>query len=93
MLTAWDTNLFALTDHCNATAYCLSTTLASTVSDHTFSVSNIYAPSDHRQTPAFLSQLAEIANLFTSAPHGSTLSLVTLVSPGSAAAVPAARAA
>ena len=53
----------------------------------------IYAPSDHRQTPAFLSQLAKIANLFTSAPHGSTLSLVTLVSPSSAAAVPAARAA
>lgn len=64
-LTAWDCNSLSLVTSSVSNNYCLSTTFSSNLSEHSFSVTNIYAPSDHRESAAFLSQLAELAPTFT----------------------------
>jgi hypothetical protein len=38
--------------------YCLSTTFSSAFSEHTFSITNVYAPSDHRDSHLFLASLS-----------------------------------
>jgi exonuclease III len=55
MLTAWDNNSLSLESSSVPNAYCLSTTFSSNMSEHTFSVTNVYAPSDHRDSATFLS--------------------------------------
>jgi hypothetical protein len=65
MLTAWDPSILTLDNHSISNAYCLSTSFSSNSSEHTFSVTNVYAPSDHRNSPLFLSSLSDLAPSFT----------------------------
>lgn len=60
MLIAWHSNTLSLLTSTVPNNYCLSATFSSNVSEHTFSVTNIYAPSDHRESTTFLAQLAEL---------------------------------
>jgi hypothetical protein len=62
--TAWDQNLWSLTNSI-ALHYSLTTTLASTISDCDFTVTNVYAPSDHRHSPAFLNELLSLLSLIS----------------------------
>jgi hypothetical protein len=63
ILTAWDPSLFSLIairrDHFN-----LTTTLQSYLSDLVLVITNVYAPSDHSPTPAFLSEFESLGPLF-----------------------------
>lgn len=67
MLTAWDPNVLTLHSHFHDSSYCLSASFTSTFSEHSFSVSNIYAPSDHRDSPLFLSSLSSLASSYNGA--------------------------
>jgi exonuclease III len=52
MVTAWDTSLLQLVAS-SSNAYCLTTVFMSTTSGLSFTVTNVYAPSDHSQTHLF----------------------------------------
>lgn len=54
--TAWDHNLWTLSSS-TALRYSLTTSFTSTISDCDFIVTNVYAPSDHRQSPSFFAEL------------------------------------
>jgi exonuclease III len=64
VLTAWDAQLLSLvsTSH---NSYNLTTRLASTTSDIDFSVTNVYAPSDHNLTSAFATEMLSLAAAVT----------------------------
>jgi len=65
MLTAWDPSLVTLQNHSSPNDYCLSTCFSSTASEHSFFVTNVYAPSDHRESHLFLSCLSNLVPSFT----------------------------
>jgi hypothetical protein len=64
ILTAWDPNSLVLDSRSIPNNYCLSTTFSSAFSEHTFSITNVYAPSDHRDSPLFLASLSALAPSF-----------------------------
>jgi exonuclease III len=59
MLTAWDPNVFSLTFFISR-RHTLTTVLSSTISDHCIAVTNVYGPSDHRDSPVCLDGLREL---------------------------------
>jgi endonuclease/exonuclease/phosphatase family metal-dependent hydrolase len=59
MLTAWDPNIFSLTSFISR-RHTLTTVLNSTISDHCIAVTNVYGPSDHRDSPVFLDGLRQL---------------------------------
>jgi hypothetical protein len=63
-LTAWDQGTFSVIADPISHPYSTSTTLQSTVSDHTFTVTNVYAPADHRESLNFLHSLPSLAAAF-----------------------------
>ncbi|CAN6228097.1 unnamed protein product [Urochloa humidicola] len=60
ILTAWNANSFTLESFI-ARRHTLTTVLSSTLSDHRLSVTNVYAPADHRDSLEFLDGLRELA--------------------------------
>ncbi|CAN6270194.1 unnamed protein product [Urochloa humidicola] len=60
ILTAWNNNNFSLTTYIHRT-HSLTTHLTSTSSDYSLFVTNVYAPTDHRDTDIFLLELLEVA--------------------------------
>jgi hypothetical protein len=60
MVTAWDGNSFTLASFITR-HQSLTTVLSSTTSDLQLSVTNVYGPSDHRDSPVFLDGLRELA--------------------------------
>jgi exonuclease III len=60
MITAWDGNSFTLASFITR-HQSLTTVLSSTTSDLQLSVTNVYGPSDHRDSPVFLDGLRELA--------------------------------
>lgn len=61
VLTAWDRDTFSLISLHTTHPYSLTATFASTISDHSFAVTNVYAPSDHRDSLTFLSSLSDLS--------------------------------
>ncbi|WVZ61798.1 hypothetical protein U9M48_011614 [Paspalum notatum var. saurae] len=59
MLTAWDPRLFRLLS-CMTRHHSLSVILSSTTSDQVITVTNVYAPADHRDSSEFLAGLLEL---------------------------------
>jgi len=59
VLTAWDPNAFCLVSS-STQQYSLTTTLASTMSDFTFSITNVYGPAVHADVQHFLDSLQAI---------------------------------
>ncbi|CAO2147693.1 unnamed protein product [Urochloa humidicola] len=60
LATAWNSNSFSLTSSLPKT-FTLTTSFAATASNYSFSLTNVYAPSDHRDTPSFLEELHDVA--------------------------------
>ena len=59
ILTAWNSASFSQQSFVSR-RYSLSVTLASTSSNHTFTLTNVYGPADHSLTDAFLHELQEL---------------------------------
>lgn len=59
VVTAWNPNTLTA-DQPRTGHYTLTTTFTSTTSLSRFTVTNVYAPADHRLTPAFLAELNSI---------------------------------
>jgi len=59
ILTAWNSSTFSLVSYISR-RHTLTTTLASTVTEHQFTITNVYAPSDHRDSKVFLEDLDEL---------------------------------
>jgi exonuclease III len=59
ILSAWNSSTSALQSFISR-RYTLTTVLASTTSDHLLTVTNVYAPSDHRDSRIFLEDLLEL---------------------------------
>ena len=59
ILTAWDVHALSLKGFI-ARKHTLTTVLVSTVTDISFTVTNVYAPSDHHDSASFLEDLAEL---------------------------------
>jgi hypothetical protein len=62
MVTAWDPRVVSLVSSIHR-SYSLTTSFASTTSDIAFSVTNIYAPSDHSLMPDFVAEMTALAPL------------------------------
>ena len=60
VLTAWDCSSWTNTSTSNHT-HSITTELQCTMSDYSIHVTNVYGPSDHRHTPAFLQELDQIS--------------------------------
>ncbi|TVU18766.1 hypothetical protein EJB05_34879, partial [Eragrostis curvula] len=63
ILTAWNPAAFTITAATRST-YALTVTLASTHTDLEFTLTNVYAPADHRHTTAFLDELHALSLSF-----------------------------
>jgi exonuclease III len=61
--TAWDPSLFS-SIAVRRDRFCLTTTLQSSLSDLVLAITNVYAPSDHSLTPAFLAEFESLGPLF-----------------------------
>jgi len=61
LITAWNTNLFKQQSYI-ARQYSLTISLASTSSELSFSLTNVYAPADHAFTDAFLHELRDLSS-------------------------------
>lgn len=59
LATAWDENHFTLLSSVSR-AYPLTTTFSYATADFTFTLTNVYAPSDHRLSPDFLLELRDL---------------------------------
>ncbi|CAN6236003.1 unnamed protein product [Urochloa humidicola] len=59
ILTAWNESTFSLQSYITR-RHTLTTVLSSTTSDHCITVTNVYAPSDHRDSFEFLDGLREL---------------------------------
>ncbi|KAG2622150.1 hypothetical protein PVAP13_3NG281341, partial [Panicum virgatum] len=59
IITAWNSSMFTQQNYVTR-RYSLTVTLASKVTDHCFSLTNIYAPADHSLTDSFLHELREL---------------------------------
>ena len=66
LITAWNTNLFKQQSYI-ARQYSLTISLASTSSELSFSLTNVYAPADHAFTDAFLHELRDLSSNVTGA--------------------------
>ena len=62
--TTWDDSQLTLLS-ADIRSFSVTTTLTAALSDLTFTLTNVYAPSDHQQTPEFLDELREIAGIVT----------------------------
>ncbi|CAN6353500.1 unnamed protein product [Urochloa humidicola] len=58
--TAWNSQMFSRTSFITR-RYSFTVGLSSTLTNHVFSLANIYAPSDHRDTDAFFHELQELS--------------------------------
>ncbi|CAN6163059.1 unnamed protein product [Urochloa humidicola] len=58
---AWNSQTFSLSSSI-AKMYSLTTTLAATASNLSFSITNIYTPSNHQDTHLFFSELSDLDN-------------------------------
>ncbi|KAK1685445.1 hypothetical protein QYE76_046293 [Lolium multiflorum] len=74
ILTAWDTKLLTLSSSIQR-RFSLTTTFASTTTDLSFTVTNVYAPSDHSLTDDFVSDMVELLPL-VSAPSAKFNALI-----------------
>ena len=63
ILTAWDANALSLSSFITR-KHTLTTVLVSTVTNIGFTVTNVYAPSDHRDSATFLEDLAALTVKF-----------------------------
>ncbi|TVU02265.1 hypothetical protein EJB05_52261, partial [Eragrostis curvula] len=61
LLTAWNPNVFSRSSFI-ARQHTLTTSLTSTSSDLHLTVTNVYAPADHRDSQTFLDDLVELAS-------------------------------
>ena len=68
ILTAWDPAYFSIS-FTHQDNHTLSTVLSSNISDNDIVIANVYAPSDHRDWAAFLSNLKLLPPFFLA--HGS----------------------
>jgi hypothetical protein len=59
IVTAWDTNILSLTSS-TAKTFSLTTSLKSTSSDLSFTITNVYAPSDHSLADAFVAEMLSL---------------------------------
>ena len=59
ILTAWNAKTFVL-DGFISRRHTLTTAFSSTESQHQFTITNVYAPSDHRDSKVFLEDLLEL---------------------------------
>ena len=66
LITAWNTNLFKQQSYI-ARQYSLTISLASTSSELSFSLTNVYAPADHAFIYAFLHELRDLSSNVTGA--------------------------
>ncbi|KAJ1261729.1 hypothetical protein BS78_09G053400, partial [Paspalum vaginatum] len=60
IVTAWDSSHFTLSSSL-CRAFSLTTTFSSSASDATLTISNVYAPSDHRLSSVFLDELIDVS--------------------------------
>lgn len=59
LITAWNSALWSMTLHVSR-SHSLTASLDSTLSDFSIHITNVYGPSDHKNTDAFLHELAMI---------------------------------
>lgn len=59
-VTAWNLDVVAGTD-VTATDHCLTVTFSSASSNYSFTITNVYAPSDHRESRPFLDEFHALA--------------------------------
>ncbi|CAN6171049.1 unnamed protein product [Urochloa humidicola] len=64
--TAWNSRFFNKTSFISR-RFSLTVCLVSTITDHTFFLTNVYAPSDHRDSDIFFHELLELATHITGA--------------------------
>ncbi|CAO1939972.1 unnamed protein product [Urochloa humidicola] len=62
LITAWNTRSLTMTSVISRRRS-LTTVFSSTASDYTFTVTNVYAPADHRESAQFLFDIEELAAL------------------------------
>jgi hypothetical protein len=62
IVSAWDSNVLSFSSSIHRT-YSLTTTLSSTTSDLSSSLTNVYAPSDHSLTAAFMAEILLLAEV------------------------------
>jgi hypothetical protein len=58
-VTAWDSAVFSLASSISR-PYSLTTTLSSPLTNTALTITNVYAPSNHQDSPAFLAELADL---------------------------------
>ena len=61
IITAWNPISWCCTGSTTKKNHSLTITLSSTLSDFTLAITNVYGPSDHRHTNAFLLELLDIS--------------------------------
>jgi exonuclease III len=61
LITAWDPHVLTLTSFAMRSRS-LTTCFSSTASDYSLSITNVYAPADHRDSITFLEDLEDVAN-------------------------------
>lgn len=66
LVTTWDPSVLSLVSR-NAGRYTLTTAFSSTSSDLAFTVTNVYAPSDHSFTQEFFDEMMAISNTISGA--------------------------
>jgi exonuclease III len=59
IVTAWDSAVFSLASSISR-PYSLTTTLTSPLTNTALTITNVYAPSNHQDSPAFLAELADL---------------------------------
>lgn len=66
LVTAWNPANFTIRSHI-CEQYTLTVVLSSTITNLEFTLTNVYAPADHSNTPDFLASLSHTKNLVTGA--------------------------
>jgi exonuclease III len=66
LLTAWNPNHLSLVSSISR-VFSLTTVLASTTADLSFTITNVYAPADHSLSPAFAEEMVALRPLVTGA--------------------------
>lgn len=59
LVMAWNPDVVSAGD-ISSTDHCLSISFSSTSSNHTFTITNVYAPTDHRDLPSFMSEFESV---------------------------------
>lgn len=60
VITSWNPDVLTVTDT-HHSVHCLTVTLNSTASNYSFTITNVYAPADHRDSAVFLSEFESTA--------------------------------